>query len=57
MTTYTYSPLIGITSTCSDNNAIQRYDYDAMGRLTRIIDQDGNIIKTAEYHYQNQVGQ
>jgi len=57
MSTYTYSPLIGILSTCSDNNMIQRFDYDALGRLSRITDQDGNIIKTAEYHLQNQVGQ
>ena len=56
MTTYTYSPLIGITSVCSANNLIQYYQYDALGRLIQIIDQDGNIIKTIEYHYQNQTG-
>ncbi|MBS1600821.1 MAG: hypothetical protein JST75_21555 [Bacteroidetes bacterium] len=56
MTTYTYVPVIGITSTCSTNNTIQYYVYDALGRLKQIVDQDGNIIKTIEYHLQNQVG-
>ncbi len=56
MTTYTHTPLIGLTSTCSPNNIVQTYLYDALGRLIKIIDQDGNIIKTAEYHFQSQVG-
>lgn len=56
MTTYTYVPVIGITSTCSANNMIQYYVYDALGRLKQIIDIDGNIIKTIEYHLNGQTG-
>lgn len=56
MMTYTYIPLKGISSTCSVNNLIQYNVYDPLGRLKQIIDQDANIIKTIEYHYQNQVG-
>jgi len=56
MSTYTYMQVIGLTSTCSPTNMIQSYVYDAMGRLKQIIDQDGNIVKTVEYHYQGQFG-
>jgi len=54
MTTYTYDPLIGITSQCDMNNKITYYEYDGLGRLKDIKDQDGNIIKTVEYHYKGQ---
>jgi hypothetical protein len=56
MTTYTYSPLIGITSQCDINNRISYYFYDAIGRLQWIKDQDGNIMKTFQYHYQGLQG-
>jgi hypothetical protein len=51
MTTYTYDPLIGMTSQCDKNNRITYYEYDGFGRLQVIKDQYGNIIKTLEYHY------
>ena len=54
MTTYTYSPLIGITSQCDVGNHVIYYEYDALGRLKDIKDQDGNVIKTNEYHYMGQ---
>jgi len=54
MTTYTYSPLIGISSQCDVGNRISYYTYDGLGRLKVIKDQDGNIIKTIDYHYQGQ---
>ena len=53
MTTYTYEPLVGITGECSADNKIQYYDYDGLGRLQDIKDEDGNIIKTYGYHYSN----
>ncbi|MBC7688262.1 MAG: hypothetical protein H7211_08800 [Aquabacterium sp.] len=56
MTTYTYDPVIGLTSTCSSNDTPQNYVYDALGRLRKIVDQDGNIVKTIEYHIQGQTG-
>jgi hypothetical protein len=54
MTTYTYSPLVGQTTTCDVDNKVTYYFYDAYQRLKRIKDQDGNIIKTFQYHYANQ---
>jgi hypothetical protein len=51
MTTYTYKPLIGISVYCDANNRISYYEYDSFNRLKLIRDQDGNIIKTIDYHY------
>jgi hypothetical protein len=51
MTSYTYEPLIGVTSQCGADNKIQYYEYDSFSRLQDIKDQDGNILKTFEYHY------
>jgi YD repeat-containing protein len=56
MTSYTYQPLFGLSSTSDVNNRINFYEYDGFQRLIRIRDQDGNILKTYEYHYQSQVG-
>jgi YD repeat-containing protein len=54
MTTYTYSPLVGMTTSCDVDNRVTYYTYDVMGRLRYIRDQDGNILKTIQYHYANQ---
>jgi hypothetical protein len=51
MTTYTYNPLVGMTSECDADNKITYYFYDGLGRMKWVKDQDGNIIKTLEYHY------
>ena len=51
MTTYTYQPLVGITSKCDVDNRVTYYNYDGLGRLKYVSDQDGNIVKTFEYHY------
>lgn len=56
MISYTYSPLIGITSQCDVANRITYYSYDAIGRLGWIKDQDGNIVKTFQYHYESLPG-
>lgn len=51
MTTYTTEPLIGVTSITDPNNNTIHYEYDALGRLKLVRDQDGNIIKTIDYNY------
>ena len=53
MVTYTYTPLLGMTSACDADNKITYYFYDGFGRLKWIKDQDLNIIKTIQYHYQS----
>jgi YD repeat-containing protein len=52
MTTYTYEPLVGITTQCDVNNRITYYEYDSFGRLLRIRDHDRNILKSFNYTYQ-----
>lgn len=54
MVTSTYAPLVGMTSKCDMDNRISYYVYDALQRLQYIKDQDGNIIKTYQYHYKGQ---
>jgi hypothetical protein len=54
MTTYTYDPLVGITSMVDAKGLITYYEYDNFQRLMNIRDKDGNIIKHTDYHYQGQ---
>lgn len=52
MTTYTYDPLIGITSQCDVNNRITYYEYDGLNRLLRVRDEQKSILKQYDYKYQ-----
>jgi hypothetical protein len=54
MTTYTYAPIVGITSQCDVGNRVLYYYYDALGRLQFKKDQDLNIVETYQYHYKGQ---
>jgi len=51
MTTYTYDPLIGITSITDPKGMTNYYEYDNFQRLVNIKDKDGSIIKHTDYHY------
>lgn len=51
-TSYTYDPLIGMTSTTDQNGYVTTYHYDQFGRLQSVKDRDGNILKHHNYHYQ-----
>jgi hypothetical protein len=53
MTTYTYDPGIGKTSETGSDNRIQYMDYDGLGRMIQVRDEQRNIIKTIEYNYKN----
>ena len=54
MTTYTYAPLVGMTSATDAKGQTTYYEYDGFQRLVNIKDQYGNILKHTDYHYQNQ---
>lgn len=51
MTTYTYLPLIGMTTQTDSRGIISYYEYDHFQRLRNIKDHEGNIIKSFDYHY------
>jgi len=53
MITYTYEPLVGLTTRTDINNRISYYEYDGLGRLMLVRDMFGNIVKTMTYHYKN----
>ncbi len=53
MTTYTYTPGLGITSVTDQNNQTTYYEYDAMGRLWLVKDHNKKIIKEHKYNYRN----
>jgi len=52
VTTCTYKPLVGIASMTDPHGVITKYDYDAFGRLIKVIEAD-KVIETSEYHYKN----
>lgn len=51
MSTYTYDPLVGVTSMTDANNVTIYYDYDSLQRLWLVKDQAGNIVKRYTYNY------
>ena len=51
VTTYTYQPLVGMSSATDAAGVTTFYEHDELQRLKRVKDQDGNIIKHQVYHY------
>lgn len=54
VTTYTYKPLVGITSETDPNGRTKFYEYDAFNRLVLIRDQDGKVLRKICYNYAGQ---
>ena len=53
ITTYTYDPLIGLTSMTNNRGKTIYYHYDKFNRLKNIKDFEGNILSENEYNYKN----
>ncbi|MEP5340209.1 MAG: RHS repeat domain-containing protein [Algibacter sp.] len=51
VTTYTYDPLIGVTSVTDPKGYTMYYEYDDFNRLKQVKDADGNILSKNEYNY------
>lgn len=55
--TYTYTPLIGMTSETDATGRTTYYEYDNLGRLKVIKDQNGKVLKVLDYQYQTPITQ
>ncbi|AWX44803.1 hypothetical protein HME9304_01808 [Flagellimonas maritima] len=53
VTTYTYDPLIGMTSITDSRGYTTSYIYDGQNRLKEVRDQDNNLLKEYRYNYKN----
>jgi YD repeat-containing protein len=51
VTTFTYDPLIGVTSITDPSGDTSYYIYDAFNRLQYIKDTKGQVLKEYRYHY------
>ena len=49
----TYNPMGGMTSQTDPNGVTTYYEYDGMGRLWRVKDDHGHVLKRYEYNYGN----
>jgi YD repeat-containing protein len=54
VTTFTYDPLIGVTSIADPKGNTMYYYYDAANRLKYIKDSNGKVLSKNEYHYKEQ---
>lgn len=54
VTTYTYKPMVGITSITDPAGKTTYYEYDAFGRLFIVRDQNSKIIRMLCYNYAGQ---
>ena len=54
LTTYTFTPLVGMTSETDLNNKVTYYEYDALNRLSVVRNEHKDIVKTICYNYAGQ---
>jgi hypothetical protein len=55
ITTYTYKPLVGLTSITDPKGLTSYYEYDSSNKLKFIKDQDLNVLQRYCYNYKGQV--
>ena len=53
VTTYTYKPFVGVTSITDPSGRITYYNYDSLGRLESLQNDEGKLVEHYEYHYKN----
>lgn len=51
ITTYTYNPLIGVTSITPPNGIREIYKYDIANKLQSVVDVNGKVLKEYQYNY------
>jgi len=53
VTTYTYKPMVGISSITDENGKTATFEYDTFNRLSTVKDHIGNILKEYQYNITN----
>lgn len=51
VTTYTYKPLIGMLTTTAPNGEVTTYEYDSLGRLSKVKDHNNKVTEQYDYNY------
>jgi hypothetical protein len=54
ITTFTYDPLVGMTSMTDPRGRTTTYKYDGFGRLDWVKDHEGKLLEEYEYHYKGE---
>lgn len=54
ITTYTYKPLIGVSTITDPRGMTTYYEYDSFNRLSMIKDRDKNVLQSYCYNYKGQ---
>ncbi|MEM9001567.1 MAG: hypothetical protein AAGB24_14995 [Bacteroidota bacterium] len=54
VTTYTYTPQVGVGRITDPSGNYTNYEYDGLDRLERTKDRDSNLLTDHQYHYKNQ---
>jgi len=54
VSTYTYNPLVGVTSITDAKGISAYYEYDSQGRLRFVKDKDQNVLQKYCYNYKGQ---
>lgn len=51
VSSYTYKPLVGMTSMTDPRGITEYYKYDGFQRLKDVLDFESNVLKNYQYHY------
>ena len=54
LSTYTYRPMVGMTSSIDPKGYTSYYTYDGLGRLATVLDKDKNVLRRYCYNYAGQ---
>ncbi|WP_312903209.1 hypothetical protein [Chryseobacterium taichungense] len=53
VTVSTYDPLVGVTNTISSGGIKTSYEYDSSGRLLKVKNSEGQVLKENQYNYKH----